>query len=152
MASGGIDPVAQALATATSTQVGALGQETATVLLEEGWGMSSPDGRFHSDGRHRCRSSTCSPSMNVAGVTALSNVRWSRKAGPTGKSDTHGRPGRGRRIRRVGEVSVVGCVGSLIVATRGDEGAGEVLLNVRGQRRPTLHGPTSRWRRAPRCW
>jgi hypothetical protein len=31
----------------------------------------------------------------------------------------------------VGDVSVVGCVGSLIVATRGAVGAGEVLLNVR---------------------
>ncbi|MCW2653591.1 MAG: hypothetical protein QOE41_1897 [Mycobacterium sp.] len=29
-------------------------------------------------------------------------------------------------------MSVVGCVGSLIVATRGDAGAGEVLVNVRG--------------------
>jgi hypothetical protein len=30
------------------------------------------------------------------------------------------------------DVSEIGCVGSLIVATRGVEGAGEVLLNVRG--------------------
>jgi hypothetical protein len=36
------------------------------------------------------------------------------------------------RIRDVSEPSVVGCVGSLIVATRGDAGPGEVLLNVRG--------------------
>jgi hypothetical protein len=33
----GDDPVAQALAVATSTQVGALGEETAAVLLEEVW-------------------------------------------------------------------------------------------------------------------
>lgn len=32
----------------------------------------------------------------------------------------------------MGDMSVVGCVGSLIVATRGDAGAGEVLVNVRG--------------------
>jgi membrane-bound ClpP family serine protease len=38
----------------------------------------------------------------------------------------------------VGEVSVVGCVGSLIVATRGDAGAGEVLLNVRGSKEAYL--------------
>ena len=31
----------------------------------------------------------------------------------------------------MGDVSVVGCVGSLIVATRGVAGPGEVLLNVR---------------------
>jgi hypothetical protein len=38
----------------------------------------------------------------------------------------------------VGEVSVIGCVGSLIVATRGDAGAGEVLLNVRGAKEAYL--------------
>ena len=47
---------------------------------------------------------------------------------------------KGTRVRRecvleeyrgVGDVSVVGCVGSLIVATRGVAGPGEVLLNVR---------------------
>jgi membrane-bound ClpP family serine protease len=38
----------------------------------------------------------------------------------------------------VGEVSVVGCVGSLIVATRGDAGAGEVLINVRGSKEAYL--------------
>lgn len=38
----------------------------------------------------------------------------------------------------MGDVSVVGCVGSLIVATRGDAGAGEVLLNVRGSREAYL--------------
>lgn len=32
------------------------------------------------------------------------------------------------------EPSLVGCVGRLIVATRGREGAGEVLLRVRGSR------------------
>jgi len=32
----------------------------------------------------------------------------------------------------VGDVSVVGCVGTLIVATRGVAGSGEVLLTVRG--------------------
>ena len=35
-------------------------------------------------------------------------------------------------MRGVGDISVIGCLGSLIVATRGVEGAGEVLLNVRG--------------------
>jgi membrane protein implicated in regulation of membrane protease activity len=35
-------------------------------------------------------------------------------------------------MRGVGEVSVIGCVGLLVVGTRGAEGAGEVLLNVRG--------------------
>ena len=30
------------------------------------------------------------------------------------------------------QLSVIGCVGPLIVATRGAEGAGEVLLTVRG--------------------
>ena len=43
-----------------------------------------------------------------------------------------------RRMREVGEVSVIGCVGSLIVATRGVEGAGEVLLNVRGTKEAYL--------------
>ncbi|HUO39002.1 MAG TPA: hypothetical protein VMU34_14745 [Mycobacterium sp.] len=33
---------------------------------------------------------------------------------------------------------VVGCVGPLIVATRGDAGAGEVLLNVRGSKEAYL--------------
>jgi hypothetical protein len=32
----------------------------------------------------------------------------------------------------VGDISVVGCVGSLVVATRGADGPGEVLVNVRG--------------------
>ncbi len=36
------------------------------------------------------------------------------------------------------DVSVIGCVGSLIVATRGVEGAGEVLLNVRGSKEAYL--------------
>ena len=40
--------------------------------------------------------------------------------------------------RGVGDVSVVGCVGSLIVATRGFAGAGEVLLNVRGSKEAYL--------------
>jgi membrane protein implicated in regulation of membrane protease activity len=38
----------------------------------------------------------------------------------------------------VGDVSVIGCVGPLIVATRGIEGAGEVLLNVRGSKEAYL--------------
>ena len=41
-------------------------------------------------------------------------------------------------MRGVGDVSVVGCVGSLIVATRGVAGAGEVLLNVRGSKEAYL--------------
>ena len=40
--------------------------------------------------------------------------------------------------RGVGDVSVVGCVGSLIVATRGVAGPGEVLLNVRGSKEAYL--------------
>jgi membrane protein implicated in regulation of membrane protease activity len=38
----------------------------------------------------------------------------------------------------VSDVSVIGCVGTLIVATRGDRGAGEVLLTVRGAREAFL--------------
>jgi membrane protein implicated in regulation of membrane protease activity len=38
----------------------------------------------------------------------------------------------------VSDVSVIGYVGSLIVATRGDQGAGEVLLTVRGARETYL--------------
>jgi membrane protein implicated in regulation of membrane protease activity len=43
-----------------------------------------------------------------------------------------------RRMRGVVEASVIGCVGSLVVATRGVEGAGEVLLNVRGSKEAYL--------------
>jgi membrane protein implicated in regulation of membrane protease activity len=35
-------------------------------------------------------------------------------------------------MHQMGDVSVIGCVGPLIVATRGSQGAGEVLLNLRG--------------------
>ena len=38
----------------------------------------------------------------------------------------------------VGDTSVIGCLGSLIVATRGAEGPGEVLLNVRGSKEAYL--------------
>lgn len=38
----------------------------------------------------------------------------------------------------MGDASLVGCVGSLIVATRGDAGTGEVLLNVRGSKEAYL--------------
>ena len=41
-------------------------------------------------------------------------------------------------MRRVCEISVIGCLGSLIVATRGVAGAGEVLLNVRGTKEAYL--------------
>lgn len=41
-------------------------------------------------------------------------------------------------MRGVSDVSVIGCVGPLIVATRGAEGAGEVLLNVRGSKEAYL--------------
>jgi membrane protein implicated in regulation of membrane protease activity len=41
-------------------------------------------------------------------------------------------------MRGVGDVSVIGCVGSLIVATRGAEGAGEVLLTVQGSKEAYL--------------
>jgi membrane protein implicated in regulation of membrane protease activity len=40
--------------------------------------------------------------------------------------------------RGVSDVSVVGCVGSLIVATRGVAGPGEVLLTVRGSKEAYL--------------
>jgi membrane protein implicated in regulation of membrane protease activity len=38
----------------------------------------------------------------------------------------------------VDDVSVIGCVGKLIVATRGDRGAGEALLTVRGSKEAFL--------------
>lgn len=38
----------------------------------------------------------------------------------------------------VSDVSVVGCVGTLVIATRGEGGAGEVLLNVRGSKEAFL--------------
>ena len=38
----------------------------------------------------------------------------------------------------MGDVSVIGCVGSLIVATRGVAGVGEVLLKVRGTKEAYL--------------
>jgi membrane protein implicated in regulation of membrane protease activity len=38
----------------------------------------------------------------------------------------------------VSDASVVGCVGSLIVATRGAAGTGEVLLMVRGSKEAYL--------------
>jgi membrane protein implicated in regulation of membrane protease activity len=41
-------------------------------------------------------------------------------------------------MRGVGEASVIGCVGSLIVGTRGAGGAGEALLNVRGTKEAYL--------------
>ncbi|MDT7763764.1 MAG: hypothetical protein QOC63_3184 [Mycobacterium sp.] len=41
-------------------------------------------------------------------------------------------------MHEVGDVSVIGCLGPLIVATRGAEGAGEVLLNVRGTKEAYL--------------
>ena len=43
-----------------------------------------------------------------------------------------------RSMREVGDASVIGCVGSLIVATRGVAGAGEVLLKVRGTKEAYL--------------
>jgi membrane protein implicated in regulation of membrane protease activity len=41
-------------------------------------------------------------------------------------------------MRGVGDVSVIGCVGSVIVPTRGAAGVGEVLLNVRGTKEAYL--------------
>jgi hypothetical protein len=41
-------------------------------------------------------------------------------------------------MRGVGDVSVIGCIGSLIVATRGDAGPGEVLLNLGGSKEAYL--------------
>jgi membrane protein implicated in regulation of membrane protease activity len=38
----------------------------------------------------------------------------------------------------VSDVSVIGCVGRLIVATRGAHGAGEVLLTLRGSKETFL--------------
>jgi membrane protein implicated in regulation of membrane protease activity len=40
-------------------------------------------------------------------------------------------------MRLVSEV-VIGCVGTLVLATRGEHGAGEVLLKVRGSREAFL--------------
>ena len=36
------------------------------------------------------------------------------------------------------DASAIGCVGTLIVATRGDRGAGEVLVTVRGSKEAFL--------------
>ena len=50
-------------------------------------------------------------------------------------------------MRFVRDVSLIGCVGSLVVATRGDQGAGEVLLTVRGAKEAYLawsHEPLAR--------
>ncbi|AGZ51267.1 hypothetical protein NIIDMKKI_78710 [Mycobacterium kansasii] len=38
----------------------------------------------------------------------------------------------------VSDASVIGCVGTLIVATRGADGPGEVILSVRGTREAFL--------------
>ena len=38
----------------------------------------------------------------------------------------------------VSDVPVVGCVGTLVIATRGEGGAGEVLLSVRGSKEAFL--------------
>ena len=38
----------------------------------------------------------------------------------------------------VSDASAVGCVGRLLVATRGDRGAGEVLVTVRGAKEALL--------------
>jgi hypothetical protein len=59
----------------------------------------------------------------------------------TGDVETDGARGEGlwwRIMQEVCDVSVIGCVGPLIVATRGFEGAGEVLLNVRGSKEAYL--------------
>jgi len=38
----------------------------------------------------------------------------------------------------VSDASAIGCVGTLLVATRGDRGAGEVLVTVRGSKETLL--------------
>lgn len=38
----------------------------------------------------------------------------------------------------VSDASAIGCVGTLLVATRGDRGAGEVLVTVRGSKEALL--------------
>jgi membrane protein implicated in regulation of membrane protease activity len=38
----------------------------------------------------------------------------------------------------VGDAAAIGCVGKLIVATRGDHGAGEVLVTLRGTKEAFL--------------
>jgi membrane protein implicated in regulation of membrane protease activity len=43
-----------------------------------------------------------------------------------------------RTIQGVGDFSVIGCIGSLVVATRGSAGAGEVLVAVRGSKESYL--------------
>jgi membrane protein implicated in regulation of membrane protease activity len=41
-------------------------------------------------------------------------------------------------MRLVSDGTVIGCVGTLVLATRGEQGAGEVLLKVRGSREAFL--------------
>jgi membrane protein implicated in regulation of membrane protease activity len=41
-------------------------------------------------------------------------------------------------MQGVRDVSVIGCIGSVIVPTRGANGVGEVLLNVRGTKEAYL--------------
>lgn len=43
-----------------------------------------------------------------------------------------------RTIHGVDDISLIGCVGSLVVATRGTAGAGEVLVTVRGSKEAYL--------------
>lgn len=45
---------------------------------------------------------------------------------------THSTPRPSRRDHAIVSASVIGCVGTVIVPTRGAGGAGEVLLTVRG--------------------
>lgn len=58
-----------------------------------------------------------------------------------------------REYACVSDASAIGCVGTLTVATRGDRGAGEVLVTVRGAKeaflawsdRPRRRAPKSSW-------
>lgn len=43
-----------------------------------------------------------------------------------------------RQYAFVSDASAIGCVGTLTVATRGDHGAGEVLVSVRGAKEAFL--------------
>jgi membrane protein implicated in regulation of membrane protease activity len=62
------------------------------------------------------------------------------RSGTKSKDDETPTPGpvEGAVFKTVSEASAIGCVGKLIVATRGDRGAGEVLVTLRGSKEAFL--------------
>jgi hypothetical protein len=76
---------------------------------------------------------TGASAAHTKGVDASTSMRVTSDKGTEVR-----RRGVWEEYRGVGDVSVVGCVGSLIVATRGVAGPGEVLLNVRGSKEAYL--------------